>query len=123
MLFDAQRRADVRVMTADAGYDSDENHRVGWEGAGVSTIIPPLIGRPSERPPTSAYRRKMKELFATATVGRRTYGQRCQVETVNSMVKRNLSSALRARTPRRRSMEMLLRCVVHNLMVLEGTES
>ena len=123
LLFDAQRRADVRVMTADAGYDSEENHRVGWDEAGVSTVIPPLIGRPSENPPAGPYRRVMRELFASATVGRKTYGQRWQVETVNSMVKRNLSSALRARTPHRRSMEMLLRCVVHNIMVLEGTES
>ena len=38
------------------------------------------------------------------------------------MMKRNLGSALRARTARRRSMELLLRCVTHNIMVLEGTE-
>jgi hypothetical protein len=51
-----------------------------------------------------------------------TYGQRWQVETVNSMIKRNLGSALRARTARRRSRELLLRCITHNIMVLEGTE-
>jgi Transposase DDE domain len=122
LLFDAWRRAEARVMTADAGYDSDENHRLGRDEVGVETIIPALIGRPSEHPPTSVYRRIMREMFATATVGRKAYGQRWQVETVNSMVKRNLSSALRARTPRRRSMEMSLRCVVHNIMVLKGTE-
>ncbi len=122
-LADAKRRADVRLMTADAGDDSEENHRVGWDAAGVSTVIPPLIGRPGEHPPAGIYRRTMKELFATATVGRATDGQRWQVETANSTVKRNPSSALRARTPHRRWMEMLLRCVVHNIMVLEGTES
>jgi hypothetical protein len=122
LLLDAWYRAEVRVMTADAGYDSEENHRVGRDEAGVTTVIPPLIGRPSENAPTGHYRRVMKELFATATAGRTTYGQRWQVETVNSMIKRNLSSALRARTPHRRSMEMLLRCVVHNIMILEGTE-
>ena len=36
-------------------------------------------------------------------------------ETANSMVKRNQSSALRARTPRRREREMFLRAVVHNV--------
>jgi hypothetical protein len=123
LLFDAWRRAEVRVMTADAGYDSEENHRVGWDEAGVATVIPPLIGRPTTKDPTGRYRRLMKEVFATATAGRAAYGQRWQVETVNSMIKRNLGSALRARTPHRRSMEMILRCVVHNTMVLEGTES
>ncbi len=46
------------------------------------------------------------------------YGQRWQVETVNSMIKRNLGSALRAKSSRRRSMELLLRVVTHNIMIL-----
>ena len=46
------------------------------------------------------------------------YGQRWQVETVHSMIKRNLGSALRARTARRRSKELLLRVITHNLMIL-----
>ncbi len=46
------------------------------------------------------------------------YGQRWQVETVNSMIKRNLGSALRATTARRRSMELLLRVVTHNIMIV-----
>ena len=41
---------------------------------------------------------------------------------MNSLVKRNLGSALRATTARRRSYELLLRCIVHNIMVIEGTE-
>jgi transposase len=47
------------------------------------------------------------------------YGQRWQSETVNSMIKRNLGSALRARTVRGRSMELLLRVVTHNVMILQ----
>ena len=34
------------------------------------------------------------------------------------MIKRNLGSALRARTARRRSKELLLRVITHNLMIL-----
>ena len=63
----------MRVTTADAGYDSQENHRVGRDGAGVATAIPPPIGRPSERPPAGPCRRVMRERFATATVGRAAY--------------------------------------------------
>ena len=47
------------------------------------------------------------------------YTQRWQVETVNSMIKRNLGSALRARSARGREMEMILRGITHNLMLLK----
>lgn len=63
----------------------------------------------------------MRDRFA-AEEGDDTYGQRWQVETVNSMLKRNLGSACRATTARRRSYELLLRCITHNIMILQGTE-
>jgi len=121
LLFDAWRRADVKVVAADAGYDSEDNHRIGRLDMGVRTVIPPDIGRPSDKPPTTWFRRLMRQRFDRAA-DKGTYGQRWQVETVNSMIKRNLGSALRARTARRRSKELLLRCITHNVMVLEGTE-
>ena len=46
------------------------------------------------------------------------YGQRTQSETVHSMMKRNMSSALRSRTPERRKQEMMLRVLVHNITLL-----
>ena len=118
---DAARRADVAVVVADAGFDSEAHHAVAWDAMGIAAVIPPLIGRPSERPPAGVWRGVMRERFA-AGADAAAYGQRWQVETVNSMVKRNLGSACRARTARRRSYELLLRCVTHNIMVLEGTE-
>ncbi len=121
LLFDAWRRADVRVVAADAGYDSEDNHRTARLDMGVRSVIPPDAGRPTDKPPSTHYRRLMRQRFDRAADAS-TYGQRWQVETVNSMLKRNLGSALRATTARRRSRELLLRCIVHNLMVLEGTE-
>ena len=121
LMFDAWRRADVKVAACDAGYDSEANHEIARRDMGVRTIIPPSIGRPSDKPPTTRYRRLMRQRF-DREADKATYGQRWQVETVNSMIKRNLGSALRATTARRRSRELLLRCVVHNFMVLEGTE-
>jgi transposase len=59
----------------------------------------------------------MRHRFARKA-DKKYYGQRWQVETVNSMIKRNLGPALRAKTARRRSMELLLRVVTHNIMVL-----
>jgi hypothetical protein len=49
-------------------------------------------GRPTTKPPSGAHRREMSESF-----DKETYGQRWQIETALSMLKRNLGSALRAR--------------------------
>ena len=46
------------------------------------------------------------------------YAQRSQSETTHSMMKRNMSSALRARTPERQQKEMMLRVLVHNIALL-----
>ena len=108
-------------MVADAGYDSEANHRIARQDMGVRSIIPPDAGRPNKKgaPPSSYWRRRMKRLLATRTSRRHCgYTQRWQAETVNSMIKRNLGSALRARTARGRSYELLLRVVTHNLMII-----
>jgi transposase len=49
---------------------------------------------------------------------RKAYGQRSQSETAHSMIKRNLGSALRSRTPDRQKKEMMLRVLVHNIALL-----
>lgn len=121
LLFDARRRAGVKVAACDGGYDSESNHEIARRDMGVRSIIPPDIGRPSDKPPKTHYRRLMRQRF-DREADRATYGQRWQVETVNSMIRRNLGSAPRATTARRRSRELLLRCIVHNIMVLEGAE-
>ena len=118
VLFHAWRRAAVRTVVADAGFDAEHNHRLARLDMSVRSVIPPGIGRPSKdgRPASGYYRRIMQRRFKRKA-DQHVYGQRWQVETVNSMVKRNLGSALRARTEDRREREMLLRAVVHNLML------
>ncbi len=95
LLAAAGRRAAVAVVVADAGYDSEANHALAWDGLGVAAVIPPLIGRPSDKPPDGLWRGVMRERFAAGRDAA-AYGQRWQVETVNSMLKRNLGSACRA---------------------------
>ena len=102
---------------ADAGYDSEPNHCIARHDMRVRSIIPPKIGRPTIKPPSGRHRRNMHHRFKRGA-DKRLYGQRWQAETVNSMIKRNLGSALRARTPTRRSRELLLRVVTHNIMLL-----
>jgi hypothetical protein len=106
-------------VVADAGYDSEENHRLAWLDMNVRAIIPPLSGRPTKNPPPpeQPLRRRMHERFAHKR-DQVVYGQRWQSETVNSMIKRNLGSALRARTAVHRRHELLLRVLTHNIMLL-----
>lgn len=121
LLFHAWRRGDgtVRCAVTDAGFDSEDNHRIARRDIGVRSIIPPRAGRPTAKPPPpdQPLRRRMHFRFkrrADAAL----YGQRWQVETVNSMIKRNLGSAMRARTAVRRRHELLLRVLTHNIMLL-----
>lgn len=119
LLYHAWRRTGgrVRCVVADAGYDSEDNHRIARLDMRVRSIIPPNTGRPTNNPPTEPMRRNMYHRFRRRADAR-VYGQRWQSETTNSMIKRNLGSAMRARTPVRRRHELLLRVLTHNIMLL-----
>jgi len=117
LLRDAWQRVHIRIAVADSGFDSEANHRLARRDLGIRSLIPPNAGRPTDKPASTHFRRLMQQRFQRKA-DQKYYGQRWQVETVNSMIKRNLGSALRARTARRRSMELLLRVITHNLMIL-----
>jgi hypothetical protein len=110
-------RARIETLLADAGYDSEANHTFTREELGIETIIPPRHGRPSIRPPTGKYRRLMREEFDSER-----YGQRWQVETVFSMIKRNLGSALNGRSYWSQCRELMLLAITHNIMIIMPAE-
>jgi hypothetical protein len=116
LLFDSWRRAKVRRVVADAGYDSEDNHRIARLDMGIRSIIPPKVGRPSKSPPDGYYRRLMKSRFKRKADAK-VYGQRAPSECTNSMMKRNLGENLRSIRPERQQQEMLLRSITHNLML------
>jgi hypothetical protein len=123
VVFDAWRRVPNRrfKVVADAGYDSEKIHQLTRRDMGLRSIIPPKIGRPSKagKPPSGRWRRHMTRLLKTKESRRRCgYTQRWQIETVNSMMKRNLGSALRGRTAWSRKRDMALKTITHDLMVL-----
>jgi hypothetical protein len=83
----AQAVDGVRIVAllADAHFDAEWVHRV-FRSHGIHTIIPQEgAGRR-----TSRWQRAMGKRFGLL---RRKYGQRCQVGTVHSMIKRRLSGA------------------------------
>lgn len=122
LLRDACRRAPARAAVGDAGFDSEPNHRFAREDLGVRSVIPPEVGRPTDKPPAGRWRRRMKARFARGA-DERLYGQRAQAETIHSMVKRNLGEYLRSRLGPRRKSEMLFRAVVHNIMLIGNQEA
>jgi hypothetical protein len=122
LLREARRRAPVHAAVADSGYDSEDNHRLARRELRVRSVIPARIGRPSAKPPTGYWRRHMQRRFARKA-DQPLYGQRAQVETINSMLKRNLGDALRSRLRVRRKGEMLFRAVVHNITLTAALET
>lgn len=109
----ARRHVTLKVVAADAGYDSEASHTYARNQCGVRSLIPPKIGRPTSKPPSGYWRRQMASRLKLTR-----YGQRWQVETVNSMLKRLLDSALRARSYWSQFREMLLRALTLNIMIL-----
>jgi len=109
----ARRHAPLKTLAADAGYDSEASHTYARHQCGVRSLIPPRIGRPTSKPPSGYWRRQMASRLKLTR-----YGQRWQVETVNSMLKRLLDSALRARNYWSQFREMLLRALTLNIMIL-----
>jgi hypothetical protein len=120
LMLDARRRMSLEFALADAGYDSEDNHQLARDELKIRSLIPATCGRPGAGPPTGHYRRLMRQRFKRGP-DQKHYGQRWQAETVNSMIKRNLGSACRARTATGRKKDMLLRVVTHNLMILANS--
>jgi hypothetical protein len=121
LLYQSWKRAAVKTVVADAGYDSEKNHCIARHDMGVRSIISLGIGRPTSKLPTGRWRRHMARR-SKRKADQKQYGQRAQSETVHSMIKRNQGSALRSRTPERREKEMLLRVLTHNIALLCAEE-
>ena len=109
---EALKRTALKILTADAGYDAEHAHVFARE-LGIRSIIPNRVGRPTTKLPSGKYRKIMATRF-----NKTLYGQRWQVETINSVIKRRLGSFLRARSYWSQMREMMLRLFTYNVMVV-----
>jgi Transposase DDE domain len=115
VVLQARVRMPFQTLLADAGYDA-EPHHVFLERLGIRGIIPPARGRPLKNPrqtPGGRHRAALARRWP-----KRHYGQRWQIETDFSMIKRLLGSAVRARRRYTTDREILLRVLTINLMIL-----
>lgn len=108
------KQVQLDAALADAGYDSEPNHRYARETKGVRSFIPAKIGRPTEKPPTGRYRRQMKQRL-NKHYGK--YGQRWQVETGISMLKRRLASCVNGHTYWSQCRDVWLLAITYNIML------
>ena len=113
----ATARRPIDTLLADAGYDGEWVHVFLRDELSIRSIIPPRSGRPTTKLPNGRYRRRMHYYFQRPKE-RRSYGQRWQVETVMSMIKRRLGETLSARSYRRQCRAILLKVITHNVLIL-----
>lgn len=116
-MLDAAARRRIETVLADAGYDGEWVHEFLRDELDIRSIIPPKIGRPTAKPPKGRYRRLMSQYFKRPPEARR-YGQRWQVETVFSMIKRRLGETVSARSYHRQNRALLLKAITHNVLIL-----
>ncbi len=109
----AQASAGVRAVAADAGFDSEANHELARDELRIQSLIPAEHGRPPKGEPAGRYRKQMKRHLHESR-----YGQRWQVETVYSMIKRLSGEVVNARTYWRRCRLLLLKTLTHNISIL-----
>lgn len=113
LLADALTRVRLTRISADAGYDSEANHRFAREECHVRSLIPPTRGRPSTKPATGHYRRLMQTRFDVEA-----YHDRPQVETVISMIKRRQGAHVRGINYWSQCRDLRLKVLTHNVMIL-----
>jgi Transposase DDE domain len=108
--------ANVRVASAlaDAGYDSEANHRYAREQCGIRSFIPATSGRPTAKPLSGYHRRRMKQRL-NKDYG--SYGQRWQAESGFSMFKRRLGSTVNGHSYWSQCRDLLLMALTYNIML------
>jgi Transposase DDE domain len=114
LLDEVLRRVKLTTALADAGFDSEPNHRYARDQRGVRSVIPAEIGRPSSKPPTGRYRRLMKQRLNKNYC---RYGQRWQAETGFSMIKRRLGSYVRGHSYWSQCRDLMLLAISYNIML------
>lgn len=115
LLRDACRTAaKPRAIAADAGFDSEASHELARDELGVRSLISPTHGRPTDKAPSTRYRRPMKRHLHNSR-----YAQRWQAETVFSMIKLCSGEVVDARTYWRRCRLLLLKTLTHIIAILK----
>lgn len=97
-------------LTADKGFDSEENHQYANEELGANTIIPLRRNTQKYWRTHGTYRKRLIRNFPE-----KLYHQREKIETVNFVEKARFGEALRSRLLRTQRKEMIIVDIVYNI--------
>jgi hypothetical protein len=106
-------RAPIRQLLGDAAFDAEPHHRLCREKLHIRRTVFPLNPRAHPGTVRGRYRQQLRHRFP-----QRLYGQRWQMESMISRLKRRLGYSLTARRPETKNQEALWRVVAYNCLII-----
>jgi hypothetical protein len=100
----------VSVVTADKGYDSEDNHQLVRETLHAFSVIPARYEHVPIWRTHGKYRKQMKRGYSKLL-----YNQRNKDETIISVIKRLFGDYLMSRLTRTQNRELSFRCITYNM--------
>ena len=100
----------LSVVTADKGYDSEDNHLLVSEDLHAFSAIPARYGDVPIWRTHGRYRKQMKRGYSKVM-----YNQRNKDETILSVIKRLFGEHITSRLVRTQNRELCLRCIAYNM--------
>jgi len=100
----------LSVVTADKGYDSEDNHLFVREDLHAFSIIPARYEHVPMWRTHGKYRKQMKRGYSKLL-----YNQRNKDETIISVIKRLFGEHLMSRLTRMQNRELSFRCITYNM--------
>lgn len=100
----------LSVVTADKGYDSEDNHLLVREELNALSIIPARYEHVPIWKTHGKYRKQMKSGYSELL-----YNQRNKDETIMSVIKRLFGEHLMSRKTRTQNRELSLKCITYNM--------
>jgi DDE family transposase len=100
----------LSVVTADRGYDSEDNHQLVRDGLHAFSIIPARYEHIPIWRTYGRYRKQIKRGYSKLL-----YNQRNKDETIVSVIKRLFGEHLMSRLTRTQNRELSFRCISYNM--------
>jgi Transposase DDE domain len=100
----------LSVVTADKGYDSEDNHLLVRDDLHALSVIPARYEHVPIWRTYGKYRNQMKRGYSKLL-----YNQRNKVETIVSVIKRLFGDYLMSRSIRTQNRELSFRCITYNM--------
>ena len=98
------------VVTADKGYDSEDNHQLVRETLHALSVIPARYEHVPICKTHCKYRKQMKRGYSKLL-----YNQRNKDETIMSVIKRLFGEHLMSRLTRTQNRELSFKCITYNM--------